>query len=65
MEVKTIQLRKLTPSAGMLLTNGEVCSEEVYLGCHDSPENWWEVTREEAAEIEQNRLKALGVTQEV
>ena len=65
MEIKTIQLRKLTPSAGMLLTNGEVCSEEVYLGCHDSPKNWWEVTREEAAEIEQNRLEALGVTQEV
>ena len=64
MEIKTIQLRKLTPSEGMLLTNGEVCSEEVYLGCNDSPENWYEVTREEAAEIEQKRLEALGITQE-
>ena len=64
MEIQTIQLRKLTPTAGKMLTNGEVCSAEVYLGCNDSPENWWEVTEEEAVKIEQERLAALGITQE-
>lgn len=64
MELTTIQLRKLTPSTGKMLTNGEVCSSEVYLGSQDRPENWWEVTKEEAAKIEQKRLAALGITEE-
>jgi len=30
----------LTPDEGKLLTNGETVSDRVYLGIHDSPENW-------------------------
>ena len=60
MEITTIQLRKLTPSEGMMLTNGKVCSTEIYLGCNDSPDNWYEVTEEQAAAIEQERLAAIG-----
>lgn len=33
----------LTPDAGKLLTNGKVTSGKVYLGIHDSPENWHEI----------------------
>lgn len=43
--------RILTPSIGMILTNGEVYSTEVYLGCNDKPENWWEITVEEYEKI--------------
>lgn len=43
MNISTTQLTKLTASEGMLLTNGEVYSNEVYLGIYDSPENWHEV----------------------
>ena len=35
MKITTIELRKLTASVGMTLTNGEVYSKEVYLGCND------------------------------
>jgi hypothetical protein len=49
MELTTIELRKLTASEGMTLTNGETYGEEVYLGVNDSPDNWREITQEEAA----------------
>ena len=39
--------RILTPSVGHVLTNGEVYSTKVYLGCNDSPDNWHEITVEE------------------
>lgn len=47
MNIETIELKKITASEGKVLTNGEVYSEEVYLGKFDSPENWHEVTAEE------------------
>ena len=47
MKITTIELRKLTASIGMTLTNGETFSKEVYLGKNDSPENWREITEEE------------------
>lgn len=52
----TITLRKLTASAGHILTNGDVYGKEVYLGVNDSAENWREITDAEYAEIvkEQN-----------
>ena len=57
MEISKIEIRKLTPSEGMTLTNGEVFSKEVYLGKNDSPENWNEIPDSEAeisrAEIEE------------
>jgi hypothetical protein len=42
-----MELRKLVASEGMVLTNGEVYSKEVYLGVIDKPENWYEITEEE------------------
>lgn len=50
MEIKTIEIRKLTPHKGMTLTNGETFSKEVYLGINDSPSNWHEITDAEAEE---------------
>lgn len=46
-----IELRKLTASEGMTLTNGEAFSKEIYLGKNDSAENWTEITDAEAEEI--------------
>lgn len=43
MELTTIELRKLTATDGMTLTNGEIYGEEVYLSCNDNPYNWREV----------------------
>lgn len=43
----TITLRKLTASAGHILTNGDVYGKEVYLGVNDSAENWYEITDSE------------------
>ncbi len=47
MKQETIEIRVLTASEGMLLTNGETYSTQVYLGIHDSPENWREIPLEE------------------
>lgn len=47
MNITTIELRKLTASEGMMLTNGEIYGKEIYLGVNDSPDNWHEVTKEE------------------
>ena len=47
MEKTTINLIKLTASEGMVLTNGEAYGKEIYLGCNDSEENWYEITQEE------------------
>ena len=51
MEKTTIELTKLTASEGMMLTNGETYSKEVYLGIHDSADNWHEITDEEYEKI--------------
>lgn len=48
MKMTTIELRKLTAAKGKTLTNGEAFGKEIYLGCNDSPENWSEITDEEA-----------------
>ena len=45
--MQTTKFEPLIPSEGMVLTNGEIYSSEVYLGKNDSPDNWWEITREE------------------
>lgn len=47
MTQETISIIELTASEGMLLTNGEVISDVVFLGINDSPDNWWEIPREE------------------
>lgn len=51
MKVTTIELRKLTASDGMVLTNGEAFGKEIYLGVNDSVENWREITEVEYEEI--------------
>ena len=43
MKQETIEIRVLTASEGMLLTNGDTTSTMVYLGVNDSPDNWWEI----------------------
>ena len=43
-----IDLRKLTATDGYVLTNGEAYGKEVYLGKNDNPDNWYEITEEEA-----------------
>jgi hypothetical protein len=50
MEISTIEIRKITASKGMVLTNGEAYSSvggEIYLGKNDSVDNWHEITEEE------------------
>lgn len=39
---------ELTPKEGYILTNGEIYSDHVYLSYLDSPDNWEEITVEEA-----------------
>lgn len=47
MRQETIEIRVLTASEGMVLTNGETYSTQVYLGIHDDPGNWREVREDE------------------
>lgn len=49
----TIELIKLTAAEGMTLTNGESFGKEIYLGCNDSPDNWREITDEEAEQLQE------------
>ena len=54
LETKTVELRILTASKGMVLTNGVAFSSvggDVYLGKNDKPENWYEITEEEYNEL--------------
>lgn len=56
MESKTVELRILKAEENMILTNGENFSDiggEVYLGVNDSPDNWKEITSEEAEQLQQ------------
>lgn len=53
----TIELIKLTADEGMTLTNGEVFGKTVYLGCNDSPDNWHEITDEEAAKLQEAEVE--------
>ena len=53
MKLETIELRKLTASEGMTLTNGESFGKEVYLGRNDKPENWQEITDEQAKTLQE------------
>ena len=51
MEKTKIELIKITASEGMVLTNGDTYSKEVFLGINDSVENWHEITDAEYEEI--------------
>ena len=50
MKQNPIEIIVLEPEEGMILTNGEVYSEKVYLGTNDSPKNWREVPASEKPE---------------
>ena len=44
MEKTTIEITKITPSPGMVLTNGETFSLDfVHVGKNDSVDNWHEI----------------------
>ena len=55
MKQETITRIKLTAAEGMTLTNGKTFGKEVYLGSADKPENWHEITEEEAAAIQKEK----------
>lgn len=60
MEKTTIEITKITPSPGMVLTNGETFSLDfVHVGKNDSPDNWHEIPIEEYNRImaEQNETE--------
>ena len=64
MDIIKIELRELRPNEGMCLTNGDVVkppNESIYLGVYDSPNNWHEITEEEYAAIEEEKLKEAEV----
>ena len=50
MKISTIEIKKISAGAGMVLTNGTAYSSvggDVYLGVNDTPENWREISEEE------------------
>ncbi len=52
----TIEIIKITPSEGMVLTNGETYSLDfVHVGRNDSVDNWQEITIEEYEKIMKER----------
>ncbi len=53
---ETITTIVLKPEEGMRLTNGtDIAEKDVWLGVGDSPDNWHEITEEEAKKIEEER----------
>lgn len=55
MKISIIEIQTITASEGMVLTNGEAFSDVggiVYLGKNDIPENWYEITAEEAEQLQ-------------
>lgn len=62
MEITTIELKKITASSGMVLTNGETFSSvggAVFLGKYDSSYNWREITEAEYEEILREKEKTI------
>lgn len=49
---ETITITKITPSEGMVLTDGQTYAlNGVHVGRNDSPDNWREITIEEYEKI--------------
>lgn len=62
----TFTTRVLAPEEGHLLTQAgnvdikdRVFSDKLFLGCNDSPENWKEITIEEADQLKAEQEEAL------
>lgn len=56
MTISTIEIKKITASEGMVLTNGTTYSSvggDVYLGVNDSAENWHEIPESEVPKEEE------------
>ena len=53
MITETDEFVKLIAEEGMTLTNGKAFGKTVYLGCTDSPDNWYEITDEEAEKLKE------------
>lgn len=47
----------LKADEGKVLTNGEAFGKVVYLGDNDKPENWHEITEEEAAKLREEQAE--------
>lgn len=45
----------LTADTGMMLTDGKSFGKVVYLGKNDSQDNWYEITDEQAKELQQKQ----------
>ncbi len=60
MFIETITRIKLISREGNTLTNGEIFGKEVYLSAEDSPDNWWEITDEEAEAMLKNTPMGEG-----
>lgn len=60
MEKTTIEIIKLVPSEGMVLTNGETFSLDfVHIGKFDSVDNWWEIPKAEYDRIQEEKQREL------
>jgi hypothetical protein len=62
MELITFEMRELKASEGMVLTNGETYSAvggSVYLGVNDRPDNWHEITAEEAEKLQAEYIEEV------
>ncbi len=67
MKISTIELRQITAEDNMVLTNGEAFSSvggSIYLGVNDKPENWHEITAEEAEKRQAELLSEDALREE-
>lgn len=62
----------LTPDKGMILTQSadidiknRIFSDKLYLGVNDSPDNWKEITEQEADRLKEEQRAAIEAEQEV
>jgi len=55
MTTETITRIKLTAAEGMMLTNGDTFGKEIYLAPGDSPDNWRDISAEEAQALMDKR----------
>ena len=46
-----MELKTISASEGMVLTNGEAYGKSITLGSNDNQDNWYEITEEEYRKI--------------
>ena len=66
-KVKQVNVRILKPNAGCMLTQSEdvelqnrVFSEEIWLASNDSPNNWKDISIEEAEQIKKQQEELIS-----